>query len=292
MQSGKTRKDDRSARTDVGAVLGTCRLGHFIALTLDAHTVFLPLRLGRVWKTGQILTATLRRLRLASDGGGGICEGSDGQAYFLRQTQGLHEGQHVSLKVLGEPRGGKSALAAHVADPPSINLPEQPALKHTLGSYGVSGAIEVQGLDLLARVRAAYPQDRFVLGAAQSHWGERADDALEIHTLARDQVRLICEATQTAHHIDVDGQGQAEMINATAREMAVSTIIERNLGGLIFIDFIALLSKAARRDLCARIEQGLSALPHRVKVHPMNESGHVIIERQRLGPEFLATYFR
>ena len=67
-------------------------------------------------------------------------------------------------------------------------------------------------------------------------------------------------------------------------------IVTRNLSGLIFIDFLAPLSKVSRRYIVNKMELVLSEFPHQTKIHAMDESGHVIIERQRLGPEYIGCF--
>ena len=77
-------------------------------------------------------------------------------------------------------------------------------------------------------------------------------------------------------------------LNTAALDVIAEHIIACNLGGLIVIDFLPPVTKDQRRDLSQAMEARLARLPHRVHIHPMTASGHLLIERQRLGPEFLS----
>lgn len=269
------------------AYLGAIKGGYFIALTTHCPTpLFLPLTLSRVWETGQTADVIVRRLKAAADGGGGFCEDAAGRPYFLRRIDDLHEGQRIQIEIMAEARGTKPALAQIYQ-----GAPRPLALGHTLCRLGHTGPIEIADLGILKQLRAAFPNDQFIHGPTNQVLEDRAADCLDICDMAQGQVRLIFESTQTAHHIDIDGQGSARDINKTACELAAELILMRNLGGLIFMDFLALPSKAERRDMATALSDKLRAQPHQVKIHAMNESGHLIVERQRLGPEFLETYF-
>ena len=251
------------------------------------QALFLPLKMGQIWQTGQSAEAVVRRLQVAADGGGGFCEDAFGRTYFLKRTQGLFEGQHINIKILGEPRGTKPALAQTSDEERGLAR-----LANTLAFFGLKQPIEVEGLELLKQARAAFPQDRFIL-ADKTDEGElrTADDVLEGTDLQAGDARLIFETTQTAHLIDIDGQGSRSALNRQALPAVAQLIVERNLGGLIVVDFLPPATKQDRRDLAEEMAAALSPLPHRLKVHAMNESGHLLLERQRLGPEFLPSYY-
>ena len=286
-------------RADASTALGTHTLGThigshdqglYVALVSDASVpIFLPLSLGRPWQTGAVLAARVTALHSGSDGGGGFCQTQDGTRLYLRQTQGLHEGQRIHVEVVSEARGRKFALG-RATDAPL----RAPALRHALAHFGATRVLGVGDLDLLGPLRHAFPEDRFELRRPHQTLDQAAADALEMQEICRQGVTLICETTQAAHHIDVntsDRRGRVQDVNQVAADLALATIMTRNLGGIIFIDFLAPPTRAARQALTRTLQEGLASLPHAVKVHAMNESGHIIIERQRLGAEFLAAYF-
>ncbi len=274
----------------LSAHVGVHDLGLYVALVSEtAVPIFLPLTLDRPWQTGAILAARVTAFRSGREGGGGVCQTQDGTRFYLRQTQGLCEGQAIHVEIVSEARGSKLALS-RATDAPL----RPPALKHALAHFAAPGALAVADLDLLGPLRRAFPEDRFELGRPNQALDQAAADALESREICRQGVVLICETTQAAHHIDVNGPDQpggVRDINQVATDLALETIATRNLGGIIFIDFLAPSTRAARQDLTRTLQEGLAPLPHAVKVHAMNESGHLIIERQRLGAEFLTSYF-
>ena len=269
----------------------------FVRVTKGETCLYLPLDLACPWQTGQVRQARVRRLRAGAEGGGGFCDDASGQSYFLRRTQGLHEGQQVNIEIRSEPRAGKPSWAKVIQGPVResvpgpVQVPEAPSLGACLALLGHHGAIEAMGLDLLKELRCLLPQDDFCLGDAGLDARERAVEALEVRSLERDQISVRWDRTPTAHFIDVDGLGPVHAINLVALDLAAEMMVSRNLGGIIFIDFLAPKSKAARRDVANLLTQALSVTPHQLKIHAMNESGHLIVERQRLGPEFHAAYF-
>lgn len=257
-----------------------------IAIRRGPGLAFLPLRLDLPWRTGEVLDLRVRSLRGGGQGGG-FCEDLSGQAYFLRRTQGLTQGQAIRGRVISEARGTKNALVEVTQEGPG------PAtLSACLQQFGVNTPIQVEGLDALKNLRTAFPKDRFELTKPQDALRHQALDFLELET--RDvsaEAEVLFESAETAHLIDVNTQGEGDRANLAALPALATGIAARNWGGIILIDFLPPATKDQRRDLSQRLETALGAWPHRLKLHTMNESGHLIIERQRLGPEFDLSYF-
>ena len=270
------------------AVCGSLGQHAFLALIpeLERPATFLPLRLDHPWQTGQTHAAIVRKLRVGAEGGGGFCETENGTAAYLRKSQGLSEGQRLQIEITTEPRQGKLA-SARIHQGPLRPY----ALAPCLAWHGFEGPIEVMGLDLLHAARAAMPHDSFVLSTVDIDLIAQAQETLETQVYELNQVRLRWDSTATAHHLDMDGTGSIQQINQTAAGLAAHLIIARNLGGILFLDFLPPATKQARRDITDQVASSLTPLPHRLKVHTMNESGHLILERQRLGPEFSRPYF-
>ncbi len=266
------------------AHIGQGTQGLFVALSLDHQTIFLPLDLSSPWQTGQVVEAHVGRLRIGAEGGGGFCEGRDGTPYFLRRTQGLSEGRAVRLQIIAEARGHKPAMA----EVTEADL-QSPSLSACLAKFGFSGPIQVYDLDLLTNLRNHLPLDQFEWAAGDSRpLSLQADERLETSSLPCAEGQVIFESTATAHFFDVDGQGGLMALNTAALDVIAEHIIACNLGGLIVIDFLPPATKDQRRDLSQSMEARLARLLHRVHIHPMTASGHLLIERQRLGPEFLS----
>lgn len=266
------------------AHIGKGAEGLFLALSPPSlPTIFFPLDLKAPWQTGQVVEAHVRRLRVGAEGGGGFCEGIDGTAYFLRRTQGLSEGQSLHLHILGEARGHKPALA----EVTETEL-KGPSLSACLAKFGFKGAFQTHDLSLLTDLRAAFPLDQFEWDAGDPlPLALEAEERLEQKVLPCANGQVIFESTKTAHLFDVDGQGSLAALNGAAVEMIAAHLIACNLGGLIVIDFLPPATKDQRRGLTQAMEARLAPLPHRVHIHPMTASGHLLIERQRLGPEFI-----
>jgi len=235
---------------------------------------------------GQTREATVRRLKAAADGGGGFCEDAFGQAYFLKRTDDLHEGQKLQVEIVGEPRPPKPAWVRPFAGPA-----RPAALKYALEAFGIKGPMEVMALALLKEARAALPHDDLVLGAYDTALAERAAEILEVQEMEQEGTRIRWDPTATAHLIDVDGVGRTTDINRQAAHMAADLIVSRNLGGLILIDFLAPARKQERRDIQELLAGLLSSTPHGLHIHVMNASGHIIAERQHLGPPFVEAFY-
>lgn len=274
-------------KSDVSAHVGAHKLGLYIAvLGRGPAPIFLPLNENLPWKTGAVIDARVISLRHGSDGGGGFCKTTTGENIYLRHTRGLHEGQMIQVKIQSEARGIKLAQGRQTSE-----ALRAPTLQNVLTKFGNKKAISVASLETLKKLRIVFPKDRFEFGTADLELDNAAESALHEVEISTSDLTIVCEATQTAHHIDINGQGRVSDINLQAADLAINTIISRNLGGIILIDFLPPPTKLERQKIAKRVEDELSQLPHRVKVHAMNESGHLIIERQRLASEFLRSYF-
>ena len=257
-----------------------------VALIKGDQTLFLPLDLDHPWQTGARVPAIVRRLQTGANGGGGFCEREDGQTYYIRRARDLHEGQHIVVEIIGEPQNNKVPLAEIVDTPP-----RPAALQTCLEKIGHTDAIEVSDLEVLGQVRAAFPNDTFIFNAQDvSDLRHQAEDIAEnIIKQPSENVTLTFEIAQTACLIDIDGSGAIADINAKAARAIADGIVGRNWGGIILIDFLPPQSKQDRRVLTEMVEGRLRLWPHKLKVHTMNDSGHLIIERQRLGPMYPLT---
>ncbi|WP_027134742.1 ribonuclease E/G [Geminicoccus roseus] len=113
---------------------------------------------------------------------------------------------------------------------------------------------------------------------------ERIDAALQSEVRLEDGGRLWIERTRALTAIDVDGGGLPSLrVNvAAAREIARQLRL-RNIGGIIVVDFVDMVTKNERFRVIEVLKKALGADPVPGHVHDVSPQGLVEIGRPRRG---------
>lgn len=155
-------------------------------------------------------------------------------------------------------------------------------------------AISVDDAALAARIKAfrdrhmaaGGPLVELLRGDAFEITGvaERIEAALQREVKLEDGGRIWIERTKALTAIDVDSGGQPSMrVNVAAAHEIARQLRLRNIGGIIVVDFVDMVSKNERFRVIETLKRALAADPTPGHVHDVSPQGLVEIGRPRRG---------
>ncbi|HEX2527465.1 MAG TPA: ribonuclease E/G [Geminicoccus sp.] len=113
---------------------------------------------------------------------------------------------------------------------------------------------------------------------------EQIDAALQSEVRLPDGGRIWIERTRALTAIDVDAGGQASFrVNIAAAHEIARQLRLRNIGGIIVVDFVDLVSKNERFRVIETLKRALAADPVPGHVHDVSPQGLIEIGRPRRG---------
>jgi len=224
---------------------------------------------------------------------------------------GLSEGTRLVVRVTraGAADKGPRLTARAGGLPPGFDAPPSAApgllraaddpVTAALSSTPSPDEIVVDDRDLFVRLRAELAErptllKALVLDSDPRPLFERAGIDATIEALLQPRVALagggdlLIEPVRSLTAIDVNSGGRDARdrlgLGLTAAAEIARQIRLRRLSGLIVVDFVAPREPAARREIVAALELGLTGDPQPHRVSTMRRSGLVEITRRRSGP--------